>query len=230
LLSDRDGLRVFDGPPSSPKNFRVVAARVGNKKYAKPAWNLNTEADIDHYAIYRNLFGCGPDCGNYDLIATVGNGTSSYIDMEVEINFWGASDAYYFAVAVDNADLTSAPSRKRSVPTNIVKKSTAENNDIVPDQFLLLPNYPNPFNPETEIKFGLPVSSNVSLMIYNLQGQEIKTLINGRAEAGYKHVKWNGTNESGDTVGAGIYIYRIQAYSLEDNTQFSQTRKMILLK
>ena len=88
-----------------------------------------------------------------------------------------------------------------------------------PYSYRLNQNYPNPFNPTTKIEFSLPVSSEVSLIIYNLLGQEIARLIDGEQAAGIHSVIWEATNLS-----TGIYFYRIQA------GDFIQTRKMVLLK
>ena len=85
-----------------------------------------------------------------------------------------------------------------------------------PKEFKLEQNYPNPFNPETEIRYQLPNPSEVSLSIYNLMGQEIKTLINSYHSAGFYSVKWDGTNNQGMKVASGIYIYIMRAGNFVD--------------
>jgi hypothetical protein len=94
----------------------------------------------------------------------------------------------------------------------------------LPTVYGVSPNYPNPFNPATTIKYQLPQSSEVRLSIYNVLGQKVRTLVNSRIEAGYHSVEWDGRNEAGTQVASGIYIYRFQA----DN--FLKIRKMILMK
>jgi len=96
--------------------------------------------------------------------------------------------------------------------------------DLIPDEFALYQNYPNPFNPTTTIKYGLKNSVDVKLTIYNLVGQEVRTLVNNRQDAGYKTVVWDGLNNRDSRVASGIYIYRLQA------GDFVQARKMILMK
>ncbi len=96
--------------------------------------------------------------------------------------------------------------------------------ELIPEEFALLQNYPNPFNPTTTIKYGLKNSVDVKLTIYNLVGQEVRTLVNNRQDAGYKTVVWDGLNSRGSRVASGIYIYRLQA------GDFVQARKMILMK
>ena len=97
-------------------------------------------------------------------------------------------------------------------------------NDLIPKEFKLHQNYPNPFNPFTTIKYELPKPSDVVLKIYNILGQEVKTLVNSPKPAGYFQVLWDGTNFYGVRVSSGMYIYRIQVEN------FVSVKKMVLLK
>jgi hypothetical protein len=94
----------------------------------------------------------------------------------------------------------------------------------VPDEFGLSQNYPNPFNPETRIKFQLPMTSKVVLKVYNVLGQEVRTLVNTEMKAGFHSIVWDGRNQTGVRVASGIYIYRIKAGN------FVTSKKMTLLK
>jgi hypothetical protein len=94
----------------------------------------------------------------------------------------------------------------------------------VPAAFALRHNYPNPFNPGTTIKFQLPEKSSVSLVIYNMQGQKIRTLLNGANDAGTFDVAWDGRNDAGDLVSSGSYICRMQAGT------FVATQRMLLIR
>ena len=96
--------------------------------------------------------------------------------------------------------------------------------DILPFQYVLYQNYPNPFNPTTQIRYYLPNNEFVSINIYDVLGDKIKSLIRSNQEAGYRSITWDGTNNLGQSVSAGMYIYIIQA------GQYSQTKKMVLLK
>ena len=97
--------------------------------------------------------------------------------------------------------------------------------DQLPTNYSLeLINYPNPFNPITIIEYDIPIESDVHLVIYDLLGRQVKTLVNGYQKAGYKSMKWNGTNDQGRMVSAGMYFYHLQS------GKFSKVRKMILLK
>ena len=93
-----------------------------------------------------------------------------------------------------------------------------------PETFSLSENYPNPFNPQTQINYALPRECNVKVTIFNLLGRRVRVLVDEHQSAGYKTVHWDGNDERGVEVASGIYFYRIQA---ED---FAQTRKMLLLK
>jgi hypothetical protein len=94
----------------------------------------------------------------------------------------------------------------------------------VPNEFTLHENYPNPFNPTTTLRFDIPEVSDITLTIYNMLGQKIKTFNLQSTPAGYHSVKWNATNDYGDPVGAGVYLYQLQT------KDFVKTRKMVLLK
>jgi len=95
---------------------------------------------------------------------------------------------------------------------------------VLPDGFVIHQNYPNPFNPTTTISYDLPKRSLVTIGIFNLLGKQIKTLVNQSQDAGNKIAVWNGTDDLGRPVSAGVYLYQIQA------GEFNQTRKMLLLK
>ena len=90
--------------------------------------------------------------------------------------------------------------------------------------FMLYPNYPNPFNPTTTIRYNLLQSSLVNITIYDMMGRKIKTLINQSQDAGQRSIVWKATNDFGHPVSTGIYLYQIHA---GDNIQ---TKKMIFLK
>ena len=94
----------------------------------------------------------------------------------------------------------------------------------VPETYALYQNYPNPFNPVTTILYDLPENAYVNLMIYDILGRSVRSLVSVRQEAGYYSVQWPGKDGAGNLVGAGVYIYHLQAGS------YSKTRKMILLK
>ena len=95
----------------------------------------------------------------------------------------------------------------------------------VPDVYALKQNFPNPFNPVTQIRYQLPEESVVTIQIYDIMGRVVRSLVSNEKElTGYHQVMWDGTNNYGDGVSAGMYLYVIQA------GRFRDTRKMVLMK
>ncbi|MBI4532241.1 MAG: T9SS type A sorting domain-containing protein, partial [Candidatus Latescibacteria bacterium] len=94
----------------------------------------------------------------------------------------------------------------------------------VPKEFALDQNYPNPFNPETVIRIHLPEDGAVTLKIYNLLGQEIRTLLQTPMQAGIYNVTWDGMDHSGRMVSSGVYFYRVTA------EKYTDTKRMVLMK
>ncbi|MCB0258280.1 MAG: T9SS type A sorting domain-containing protein, partial [Calditrichaeota bacterium] len=99
-----------------------------------------------------------------------------------------------------------------------------ENPDPPPGSYTLDQNYPNPFNPVTTIRYRLPQTATIMLTIYDILGQEIRTLLHGRQPAGDYSVVWDGRDGAGRSVSSGIYVYRMMADG------HAQSRKMLLLR
>ncbi len=140
--------------------------------------------------------------------------------IKAENNWWGSSppDPSWFYGPVDYEPWLSQP------PVGI--ETTIQ--PFLPDHFSLGQNYPNPFNSTTVIRYSLPVDRQkrwaVSLRIYNILGQVVRTLVDEPQTPGYYSVRWDGRDNAGRELASGIYIYRIRA------GDFVQTRRMILLK
>ncbi len=99
------------------------------------------------------------------------------------------------------------------------------------EEFSLLGNYPNPFNPSTTISYNLPRTSNVEIIVYDILGNKIKSFNISSQNAGKQHVVWNGTNGNNQQVASGIYLYHFKAMSLEGKNEiFEKTAKLLLLK
>ncbi|PWB75889.1 hypothetical protein C3F09_01895 [candidate division GN15 bacterium] len=94
----------------------------------------------------------------------------------------------------------------------------------LPTKFALDQNFPNPFNPTTQVSFALPKNAHVQLTVFNVLGQTVKTLVDEDMAAGNHTVTWNGRNSDGEQVSSGIYFYRISA------GDFNATKKMMMLK
>ena len=95
---------------------------------------------------------------------------------------------------------------------------------VVPREFMVSQNFPNPFNPATTIRYGIPQEAQVSIIIYNALGQKIKTLLDKKQAAGYYRLVWDSVNDAGNPAASGIYFYRVSA------GEHAAVKKMLLLK
>ena len=96
--------------------------------------------------------------------------------------------------------------------------------ELLPDNFALHENYPNPFNPVTTITYDLPERIMVRLTIFDITGRRIREIVNGFQEAGFQSALWEGTDDRGQPVSGGLYFYQLKA------GEFVETRKMLLIK
>lgn len=156
----------------------------------------------------QDIYGGGTIFGNIKLI-----------NDHLEVN------AYYQDSTVNRALVDSFVTRADA----IILEQAAQplgifDPNIVPNTFFLSQNFPNPFNPSTVIRFGLPIEENVTLKVYDILGREVKTLVNETLRPGYHSVEWDGTNNYGSKVASGIYVYRIVA------GKFVKSMKMMMLK
>lgn len=124
---------------------------------------------------------------------------------------------------IDNTGRWSKPD---SCLINIKEPSSINYDSTVisPTEFRVINNYPNPFNSYTTIRYELPRSSFISIIIFNLNGKVIKEIYNGIQPAGWYSVKWDGTNKNGDSVSSGIYFFKIKT------SRYLDTKSMLLLR
>ena len=113
---------------------------------------------------------------------------------------------------------------KKVIDWMMNETNTDVTHDEVPGAYRLAQNFPNPFNPSTTIKFDMREKGNVTLKIYNVAGQLVKTLVDGVKDAGAYSITWDGTNNLGSRVSSGVYFYKM------NTKHFSETKKMVLLK
>jgi len=172
---------------------------------------------------------------NLELSVTVGGTANQYQWMKDGVAISGADSSSYTIHSVDssaagtylckitNTIATDLTLYSRPINVSVSNVTGITDHPISsPKIFTLYQNYPNPFNPSTRIKYNLPQASPVTLKIYNLQGQEITTLVNEFQTAGMKSVVWDGADNQGQRVSSGIYFYRLEA------DEFRTSRKMIL--
>ena len=107
---------------------------------------------------------------------------------------------------------------------NFPEELSAQDEAILPIEFAMHQNYPNPFNPVTSIRYDIPSTSMVTISIYSMLGQKVKTLTSKMHQPGFYSAQWNGTNDIGTAVSSGMYICKINAGS------FTSINKMILMK
>ncbi|MEJ2495485.1 MAG: T9SS type A sorting domain-containing protein, partial [Ignavibacteriaceae bacterium] len=171
------------------------------------SWSTATET---------NNLGFEIQCKTSDQFITVGfvdgHGTSteihnySYTDSKVE------SGKYYYRLK--QIDLDGTYEYSKVVEAEVLK----------PVKFALDQNYPNPFNPTTMINVNLATDSRVKLVVFDILGQEVATLLNGNLTAGLHQIEFNASN-----LNSGVYFYRVDATGV-DGTNFSSVKKMILTK
>jgi hypothetical protein len=94
----------------------------------------------------------------------------------------------------------------------------------IPDEYSLHHNYPNPFNPSTTIMYDIPKAGNTRVLIYDLLGREVVTLVNQDLDAGFYNARWDGRNQNGESVSAGMYFYHLQS------GPYRKSLKMLLVK
>jgi hypothetical protein len=200
------GYSVDNIHPGIPGPLTLLSA---SDQGVEIGWEMSMDDDFQYFEVYRAT---NPDFTNANVYATV---EPNFSDQDVTIG-----QTYFYAVSAVDAN------GNMSETTNVVSTSIVSVDDLemIPAAYGLSQNYPNPFNPTTTIQFALPEASEVSLVIYNLLGQKVRTLVNGYVPAGYINTSWDGLDQNGKEIGSGTYIYRLQT---ADQT-FS--KKMVLMK
>lgn len=128
---------------------------------------------------------------------------------QVRANLLGSAGG--FQRVYDLGERTVSESGRWDLSLADVSTSVAEEAVARPQQFALYPNFPNPFNPSTTIRFSLPQPGEAELTIYNLLGQRVITLVRGVQEAGGHTLVWNGCDDRGRELASGVYFYRLRA-------------------
>ena len=153
-----------------------------------------------------------------------GNITLGYVVFQMVDSF----NDYQTTVTMNRSRLNEADAQieqASAVFTNALLVVDDWGHGGVPEEFAIKQNFPNPFNPTTRIRYQLPEQSNVTIQIYDIMGRIVRTLVTNQNElAGFHQLTWDATNNNGDPVSAGMYLYVIQAGDFRD------TKKMVLLK
>ncbi len=165
------------------------------------------------------------DSASYtSFVAMHGGSTQSLIGDTVSLYL--PQDGLYFDVtflSYTGGNSGGGFSYSRTAVTTSVDMIT-DDGSVLPDKYTLQQNFPNPFNPRTAIQYELPNHELVQIVIFDLLGRQVKRLVDSYQDAGTRSIFWDATNDNGQQVSAGIYIYQLQVGG------FFQTRKMVLLK
>lgn len=217
--------------PSSPRNLTYVLVPNGSNYNPKLIWQKNPEPDVSGYDLHR-----WTSLDGWAKIATVNQPDTSYLDQQIVVSALGRDNtvsAEYYVQAFNNA-LTYSPGSNHDFVSYKIQfipqpqsKSVAAT--IVPQGFAIEQNFPNPFNPDTEISFALPEPSSIRVTILDVLGRMVATLREGPSQLGFQTVRWDGRNVKGEAVSSGIYFCRLTAVG-ESGRTFSRTVKMTLAK
>jgi len=159
------------------------------------------------YTLYNvDLHGWSPN-GEWLLFSYWLNDPSQSEMVKVRVNADGGIDQASMQVLLQNMTITGASWGDLSAASAIQAPTDAE----TPQGFMLEANYPNPFNPQTVITYTIPRSSHVRLAVYDLLGKRIRLLLDESKQAGRHQAAWDGTNEKGEAVASGNYLYRLDA-------------------
>ena len=166
---------------------------------------------------------------NPQLFIPEGHSAIDGVTILAELPAVGAGGGAPFGQFLDGSTTVAPPTVAIASSANELSKgsgteSIANDQDATPTEFALDQNYPNPFNPTTTIRFSLAKDIQVQLDIYNILGQKVKSLVNGELNAGWHAVSWDGTNNAGEQMASGVYIYKL------NTPNFEHTRKMSLTK
>ncbi|MFQ5606155.1 MAG: FlgD immunoglobulin-like domain containing protein [bacterium] len=212
-------------PPPAPTNLTITnAGNLGEN----PNLSWNASSGATSYNIYRCVTNSIQTC-SWALIDATTN--TNYTDIMIVIRSSGQSeDTFHWEVTAVNSNGESARSNKVSTIGEQILFKQASGRRL-PEKFTLFQNYPNPFNPTTEIRYALPDNSQVTLSIFNLVGQKVRTLVDETQSPGYYSIFWDGKDEFAKDVASGIYVYRIIVVPNTFGRVPIQTeRKMTLLR
>ncbi len=203
--------------PNAPTLYPAVAEE--NK--VSLTWSKVKAPDFKLYRVYS---------GENENQLFVLDSTTSVNDTTISIIGLTNGTTYYFQItAVDSVG-------NESIFSNLVGATptalAVEESPVIPASFALHPAYPNPFNPTATIRFDLPHSVDISIVVYDLLGREVAPLVDGDMTAGYHQVIWDGRTASGREVPTGLYIARLSIIppTAGVTPEYTKSIKMLLLK
>ncbi len=226
-------------PPSKPKNLKCTKEIDGDFFHPKITWDANIEPDFansnGHYKVYRGAnYNCDVE-PSYGIVATLTYNTTEYIDESVSLfdkqqgigNCGNDLVTYSYKISAIDENYDESLKSERALVSGYMEPCLIEDpgsrpghgSDIETPKKFNLGNYPNPFNPVTNISYSLPKSGLVSIKVYDMVGRMVKELVNEYKDIGTYSVTFDGSD-----FASGIYFYRIQT------RDFVNTKRMVLVK
>ena len=208
-----------DAYPEAPKAFATVSPINESQSgvNATFVWHPASDPDPLDFPTYQLVYSKDwSDSTKYNYIKNIP-------DTSVVVLLENDSEIYWLVEAVDKDGLKTGANG--NLPFHLVVSGTGiDVRQALPRRFALYPNYPNPFNPTTSIRYDLPNDAFVRLQIFDMLGKPVRLLVQKKENAGYKSVVWNGKDDFGRPVSGGVYFYRLEA------GEFQKTGKMVLVK
>lgn len=178
-----------------------------------------TEHDVDYCVIETSTNG-----SDWDELKRFSGVQKTWVKDVIPVGHLVGDNAYLrFRIATDNT-ITDPGWKIDEIVISASTGAGTEDSDIIPAATKLIGNYPNPFNPDTEISFALGIQDDVKLLIYNVRGQLVKTLVDEELDAGFYTRRWSGTDQNNNPVSSGIYFYHF------NSSTYNTAKKMILMK
>ncbi|MCP4724433.1 MAG: T9SS type A sorting domain-containing protein [bacterium] len=174
-----------------------------------------------------------PDNGNYTYFAGTSTGLYSTTEIDGMNTVWAQEGASSIGNVVVDMVLTREIDGEVVIATHgtgvysrdFTTPVEPDVINIIPDEYELLQNYPNPFNPTTTISFNLPKAERVTVEMFNMLGQKVRTLVSDDLRApGTNRIMFDGLNDSGARLASGVYVYRLRAGS------FTKSKRMVMIK
>ena len=198
-----------EGPPEEGVDYKPPAGANTDISLGFNSWSGCSGDGID-----GTFAGDGCDGLNNPLWIAPGTpGDSVIVYLGIKMGVWSDQQNLEYEVLIDEVSLV-----------DVTGSAVKNDQPRIVRSFELEQNYPNPFNPETSIRFQLPSDDAVSLLVFDVSGRVVRTLINGVLASGQHVVRWNGRDDADQLLSSGVYFYQLQA------SDFVQTQKLTLMQ
>jgi len=228
-FQDYDSRILWHNIPDKMKTNEIITSQILVRNEGNVSWNNRCDVKMvfsfmqDSDQISSYIYKIDDSQDEIDFYGGVFRGRPMIFDVEFQapVNIGN----YTLTCVMQNEDGTTFGD---SLKIDVIVENSSKIDQNHPTQFELHQNYPNPFNPSTNIKYSIEDDANVTLSIYNTQGQFIKTLVQRSQSSGNYEVSWDGSNNLSVKLPSGIYICKLNA--LSQKKEFNKTQKMILMK